>query len=196
MKSSILTNKPSNQDKIGTHMAPTKRYTEAQFTSVQFTPLNDWVAEGTWRTIQGKKTPNFLPVFSARGRHEQFRHGQGRPLFVVVQTASPLPAAMLPALQGWFWRGCRGVWHVRTMRVSVSWQLPEAVPWTQSFVLCSKEEMLGKFAKHLPVLKTLIFLRYIEGYLPKWSPFLLRMNYFPEVTLDIKKKALKRKKAA
>ena len=29
--------------------------------------------------------------------------------------------------EGWFWRGCRGVWHVRTMQVSVSWQLPEEV---------------------------------------------------------------------
>ena len=30
--------------------------------------------------------------------------------------------------EGWFWRGCRGVWHVRIMQVSFSWQLPEAVP--------------------------------------------------------------------
>ena len=26
------------------------------------------------------------------------------------------------------WRGCNGVWHVPTMQVSVSWQLPEEVP--------------------------------------------------------------------
>ena len=30
--------------------------------------------------------------------------------------------------EGWFWRRCRGVWHTRTMQVSVSWQLPEEVP--------------------------------------------------------------------
>ena len=30
--------------------------------------------------------------------------------------------------EGWFSRGCRGVWHARTMQVSVSWQLPEEVP--------------------------------------------------------------------
>ena len=30
--------------------------------------------------------------------------------------------------EGWFRRGCRGVWHARTMRVSLSCQLPEEVP--------------------------------------------------------------------
>ena len=50
--------------------------------------------------------------------------------------------------EGWFWRGCRGVWHARTMQVSVSWQSPEEVPVdptrklillrTQSLVLCSR----------------------------------------------------------
>ena len=29
--------------------------------------------------------------------------------------------------EGWFWRGCRGLWHGRTMQVSVSRQLPEEV---------------------------------------------------------------------
>ena len=28
----------------------------------------------------------------------------------------------------WFWRGCRGVRHARTMQVTVSWQLPENGP--------------------------------------------------------------------
>ena len=27
-----------------------------------------------------------------------------------------------------FWTGCSGVWHARTMQVSVSWQFPEEVP--------------------------------------------------------------------
>ena len=30
--------------------------------------------------------------------------------------------------EGWFWRGCRGVWHVWTMQVSASLQLSEEVP--------------------------------------------------------------------
>ena len=30
--------------------------------------------------------------------------------------------------EGWVWRGCRRVWHASTMKVSVSWQLPEVVP--------------------------------------------------------------------
>ena len=27
--------------------------------------------------------------------------------------------------EGWFWRGCRDVWHARAMQVSLSWRLPE-----------------------------------------------------------------------
>ena len=30
--------------------------------------------------------------------------------------------------EGWFSRGCHSVWHAWTMRVSISWQLPEEVP--------------------------------------------------------------------
>ena len=30
--------------------------------------------------------------------------------------------------EGWFCRGCHGIWHVRSMQVSLSWQLPEEVP--------------------------------------------------------------------
>ena len=30
--------------------------------------------------------------------------------------------------EGWFWRGCCGMWHALTMQVSVSRQLPEEVP--------------------------------------------------------------------
>ena len=30
--------------------------------------------------------------------------------------------------EGWFWRGCCGVWHARAMQVSVSWQLSKEVP--------------------------------------------------------------------
>ena len=41
-------------------------------------------------------------VVFAGGRREQFRHGQGRPLFHKVHRECPL---RLPA--GKFWRGCR-----------------------------------------------------------------------------------------
>ena len=96
-----------------------------------------------------------LPVFSAGGPCEQFWHGQGCPLFHVVHPTFPLPTMMLWAVlawagistlsccpssissdnhdiahplrspEGWFWRGCHGVWHAHTMQVSISWQLPE-----------------------------------------------------------------------
>ena len=40
--------------------------------------------------------------------------------------------------EGWFWRGCLGVCPARTMRVSVSRQLPEEVPvGLQGSCLCS-----------------------------------------------------------
>ena len=40
-----------------------------------------------------------LPVFSAGGPCEQFRHGQGCSLFVVVHPAFPLPTTASPTLQ-------------------------------------------------------------------------------------------------
>ena len=38
----------------------------------------------------------------------------------------PPPPTRCP--EGWFRRGCRGVWHPRSRQTSVSWQLPAEVP--------------------------------------------------------------------
>ena len=58
-------------------------------------------------------------AFSAEGSCEQFWHRQESPLFYVVH-----PAFLLPTKVPWrmFWRSCRGVWHARTVQVSVSLQ--------------------------------------------------------------------------
>ena len=81
---------------------------------------------------EGRFSREPLPACTGGGPCEQFWHGLGCPLFDVVHPASPQPTPASPILQGalkdGFWRGCRGVWHARTMQVSVSWQLPEEVP--------------------------------------------------------------------
>ena len=48
--------------------------------------------------MTGQRPP--LPVFSAGGCCEQFRHGQGCPLFDIVHPAFPLPMTASPNLQG------------------------------------------------------------------------------------------------
>ena len=64
------------------------------FTSVQFSPLTDWVFRGHDRRFSRD------PVFSAEGRCEQFWHGQGCPVSDVVHPVLPLPTTVSPSLQG------------------------------------------------------------------------------------------------
>ena len=59
-----------------------------QFSSVQFSPLTDWVIRGNMRAYLAEI---LLPVFSAGGCRVQFWHGWGCPLFDVVQPAFVLP---------------------------------------------------------------------------------------------------------
>ena len=70
--------------------------TTVQFSSVQFSPLTDWVVWGH----EGRFSRDPLPVFSAGGPCEQFWHGQGCPFFDVVHPAFPLPTTASPTLQG------------------------------------------------------------------------------------------------
>ena len=58
--------------------------------SAQLSPLTDWVVgEHEVRFIRDP-----LPVFSAGGPCGRFWHGQGCPLFSVVQPAFPLPTTI------------------------------------------------------------------------------------------------------
>ena len=67
-----------------------------QFSSVQFSPLTDWVIGGTWQTIRHRSSSSL----SAGGWREQFWHGQGCPSFDVLYSAFPLLTTALPTLQG------------------------------------------------------------------------------------------------
>ena len=90
--------------------------------------LNNWVLRGTWGTIQQRSSSSLFCR---------------RPLWAVLAWAGMSTLWCSPSSissadhsivhpprcpEGWFWRGCHGVWHFRTMQVSVSWQLPEEVP--------------------------------------------------------------------
>ena len=81
--------------------------------TVQFSPLTDWVIGGrTWGMIQQRSSSSLFCR---------------RPLWAAVAWAgmstlwrcpSSISSADHPPRcpKGWFWRGCRGVWHARTMR--------------------------------------------------------------------------------
>ena len=45
-----------------------------------------------------------------------------------ISSADHGVARLSTSPEGWFWRGCRGVWHVRTMQCSAFWQLAVRVP--------------------------------------------------------------------
>ena len=96
--------------------------------SVQFSALTDWVVEGTWGTIQQRSSSSFYCR---------------RPMWTVLALAGMSTFWYCPSCissadhgvthpprcpEGWFWRGCRGLWHAGTMRVSISRQLPEELP--------------------------------------------------------------------
>ena len=66
--------------------------------------MTDWVVEGVGggggtRDDSLRSSSSFF-LFSARGPCEQFWHGQGCPLLVVVHPAFPLPTTASPSLHG------------------------------------------------------------------------------------------------
>ena len=67
----------------------------SRFSSVQFSPLTDWVLGGH----AGRFSKDPLPVFSAGGPRRQFWHGQGCPLFDVVHPAFTLSTTASPTLK-------------------------------------------------------------------------------------------------
>ena len=72
----------------------------AHLSSVQLSPLTDWIfGGGGGEGQEGRFCRDPLPVFSAGGLCEQFRHGQGCPLFDVVHPVFPLPTTASQTLQ-------------------------------------------------------------------------------------------------
>ena len=89
--------------------------------SLQFRPLPDWAVRGTWGTIQ-QRAPclwcrRTLWAVLARAGMSTFWHCLSS-IIVLCRTRRP-PSSKVP--EGWFWRGCHGVWHALTIRISVSW---------------------------------------------------------------------------
>ena len=64
--------------------------------SIQFSSLDRWGRRGNTRDDSSEI---LFPVFSAGGPRQQFRNGQGCPLFG-VHPAFPLPTTASPTLQG------------------------------------------------------------------------------------------------
>ena len=70
--------------------APANR---AQFSSVQsLKPIESFGGH------EGRFSGDPLPVFSARGHHEQFKHRQGHRVFEIVRPVFPLPTTASPTL--------------------------------------------------------------------------------------------------
>ena len=90
--------------------------------SVQCNPLTDWVVGGTRRTILQRSSSSLFcggPLWE-----DLARAGVSTLWFCPSSISSADHDVAHPSRcpDGWFWRGCRGVWHARTMQVSVSWR--------------------------------------------------------------------------
>ena len=92
---------------------------------VQISPLNDGVMGGVGGGgHEGQFGRDPLPVSSAGGSCEQFWHwAEMSTLWCCPSNISSADHGIAhPARcpEGWFWRGCRSMWHAQTMQVSVS----------------------------------------------------------------------------
>ena len=95
--------------------------------SVQSSPLTEWVIWGTWGAIQRRS--------SSKGfQREAIMCGSGKDSHVHSFTLPSISSANHGishppgCYEGWFWRGCCGVWHTKTKWISVSWQLLKEAP--------------------------------------------------------------------
>ena len=118
-----------------------------QFSSVQFSPLIVWVVGGTRGTIQQR----FSSSLSCRRPLRAVLASWTGPGMSTLGYCPPRISSADHAVthppncpEGWFWRGCCGVWYARTMPVSVSWHLPEEVPVApQGYWSCSAPSHLS-----------------------------------------------------
>ena len=147
------------------------------FSSVQTSPLTNWVVEATWPTIQQRfPSSTFL--------HEALvsSSGMGRDVHALIVSVQHLlcrprrrPSSKVP--WGMVLTDCRGAWHDRTVRVSVSWQLPKEVPvdpqgsWCCSSSSCWSCTAISSisYVEHKPVERKVTF----ESW---WSPTTGRLS--------------------
>ena len=94
---------------------------------VQFSPLPDWSIGGTWGTIQQRSSSS---LFCRRPSWAVLARAGMSTLWCCPSSISSADYSVAHPPrrpEGWFWRGCRGTWHARTIQVSVSWQMPGQV---------------------------------------------------------------------
>ena len=94
---------------------------------VQFSPLPDWSIVGTWETIQQRSSSS---LFCRRPSWAVLARAGMSTLWCCPSSISSADYSVAHPPrrpEGWFWRGCRGTWHARTIQVSVSWQMPGQV---------------------------------------------------------------------
>ena len=82
-----------------------------RFSSVQFSPLTDWVIKGTWVILQGA-----LVSSSSMGRGV---HSMMLSILYFLCQPRRRPLSKVPR-EMVLKRFCRGAWHARTMQVSLS----------------------------------------------------------------------------
>ena len=125
-----------------------------QLGSVQFSTLTDRVVDGAWGTIRQRFSTSLFC---------------GRPLWAVLAWAgmsalSGCPSSISSAYrsvvhpprcpEGWFWRGCPGVWHSRSLclltvaRSGSCWPTRKLILLrTQSLVFCYKKKIRRRFLR-------------------------------------------------
>ena len=91
-----------------------------EVSSVQFSPLTDWVVEGTWGNIHKRSSSRLFLQEALVDSSGMGRDVRSLMLSIHISSADHSVAQTLRCPEGWFWRGCYGVWHARTMQVSVS----------------------------------------------------------------------------
>ena len=128
-------------------MLVSKKWSNVDFCSVQFSPLTDWVVVGTWGTIQQRSSSSLFcrrPLWA-------FWHWQGCPLFDVVHpTFACRPRRRPPSKVPWRIVSRRLSWRVTcpnhasfrlltvARRGSCGPKRKLILLRTQSLVLCSK----------------------------------------------------------
>ena len=92
---------------------------------------------------------------------------------------------------GWIQRGCHGMWHARTMQVSISWQLPEEVPVDpQGSKSCSPPSHCSFAKRRCGQVSSLTCVEHLDlffFFFPKWASVVhvLQPQWRLEVTRDL-----------
>ena len=95
--------------------------------SVQVSTLMDLVVGQTWGMIQQRSSSS---LFCRRPLWALLAWTRMSTLWCCPSSISSADHGVTHpprCPEGWFWRGCHGLLHARTVQVSVSWQLPEKV---------------------------------------------------------------------